>query len=145
MNFQAITKTSITPTLILCPYHTGTQTEIQEGISKDITSVTDKNAAQFNIESIYNHTSGDVSIILRNSGRYAFDDLSKFSLYLDGKGINNPIIVKTAFAVGDTITLNTDTKWDDIDDKVHTFKMVSPLSTQAIFTCVTSKTVNGYC
>lgn len=124
-----------------------TQSEIQNSISRDITDVTDKNSAQFNIESIFNNTDGNVSIVLRNTGRYSFNDLSDFSIYLDGKGVNNTVLTSTAFSSRAVKTIKLDLNWSKmlVDTKPHTFKLVSPMSTQTSFTCMPSKTEDGYC
>ena len=123
-----------------------TQSEIQESISQDITDITDKNSATFNIESIYNDT-GNIAIVLRNTGRYSFDDLSTFSIYLDGKMKTNPLASGTQFPSKDVQTLTLTDSWDSTiaDNQPHTIKIVSPMSTQTVFTCVPSKTENGYC
>ena len=123
-----------------------TQSEIQESISQDITDITDKNSATFNIESIYNTTAGKIEIILRNTGRYTFKDLGAFSIYVDGQFKTTYTNDITEFEPQSIGTLTSTDNWSDFDDsKTHSIKIVSPMSTETAYTCVPSKTEDGYC
>ncbi|MCK5474000.1 MAG: hypothetical protein KAI53_01220 [Candidatus Aenigmarchaeota archaeon] len=130
-----------------------TQQDLQENIGKDIKSVTDMNAAQFSIESIYNDT-GNISIVVRNTGRYTFPDATLFTVYLNGQSLSPNIQYFTPsggiLAPDETITIRTTNaatrKWDDLLIGVsHAFKIVSPKSTQATATCSSSTAAQGYC
>ncbi len=130
-----------------------TQQDLQENIGKDIQGVTDRTSSQFSIESIYNDT-GNISIVIRNTGRYTFEDVTLFTVYLDGISLVPNIQFSTTggsmLAPDKTATIRTTAdatrKWVNLTTgDLHSFKVVSPKATQATATCTTSNAVNGYC
>ena len=68
-------------------------------------------------------------------------------IYLDGKSIDNTMSTPTAFSSRAVKTIELNLNWSKslVDNNPHSFKLVSPMSTQTTFMCVPSKTINGFC
>ncbi len=124
-----------------------TQQDLMKKTGDEITGVTDKASAQIAIESIYNDTaSGNITITLRNTGRYNFEDTADFTIYLDGKlqtsditGDFAPDTIKT------TIITTADKDWRILETGTHLIKVVSSKQAESTSTCNPTSAINGYC
>ncbi len=126
----------------------GLQSSIQESASQGVEDVTAQQEAKIGIDSMWN-ASGIVTFNLRNSGRYAFPDASKFKIYVNGKPTAGAVGgLSGAFAPKDvkTITLSVADAIFPTPGSPRTFKVFTDIEGVAIsYRCSVSTVNQTYC
>ncbi len=100
----------------------GLQQGAQQTGTEGVGQIKEQTQTALSIDSMWssnatNSSSGNISFTLRNSGTFAFDDLSKLTLYVDGQNVNNytgplpsvsgPLAPKEVKTIGTNITYPT--------------------------------------
>ncbi len=113
-----------------------TQNMIQIDAGQNLDKNQARTGAKLTIDSMWKDDDTEkISFILRNSGSYTFADVSKFSLYVDGKPATTvPDWGSGGLSPGSIITVSTDVDFvTTVSSK--TIKVVTDLGTEVPYRC----------
>ncbi|VVB60119.1 Uncharacterised protein [uncultured archaeon] len=122
-----------------------TQNSIQINAQDDLNKNQARTGAKLNIDSMWNDA-GKISFILRNTGSYAFADVSKFSLYANGVPVTtiptyNP---DGGLSPGGVTTVNTQENFVTVGNP-KTIKIVTDLGTEVPYKCDIPSSSQTWC
>ena len=90
-----------------------------------------------------NMTEGNITFVMRNAGAYTFEDLSKFSIYVDGVRQNNSL--SGDFAPNDVKTVITNAAFPKSNMSKATIKVVADDNTTVNYICEIKNNNQNYC
>ena len=121
------------------------QKNIQIGTETQYNNQQIQAEAKLSIDSAWN-TSGNISLVLRNTGSYTFNDPTKFSVYYEGRPVekNNVGFSTGALGSGGTNTVYINRSFATPDSS-KTIRIVTDVGTDVIYRCAVPSSSQNYC
>jgi len=123
----------------------GMQKDVQKSTEAKYANDASKTDSKLSIDSMWNQA-GNIQFTIRNTGTYAFKDLTKFSFYVDGVKSPTPGSFTGMLTPGGVVTITTAEGFPTYPAAPSkTIKVVAETGTNVVYKCEVSVIGQSYC